>query len=1058
MNHVETRSDKFPALPAFLIFIWIFLPDYVHSLRKPVSSQYAEGLFLQFMKDGSIYNLTARRDQLQEITERLSRKVSLYQQRLDWLTSGSRQLCGVIQERSTTLVLNFGSVSSSQYDLSRDAVCQVIREQVSQIARFNLICSSPDLKMWQEQAVQTSKANTDSAVEWIWTLEHKPATSQFSTAEALLKAMSDKTIEAVYLFAAGDFKENVSDLLRNKLVNSVCPIHTISFNAKNEETVKFLKALAHLTAGRFHAFAEMHASEVVSFDDGEEGDRTEYFPNMPKRPIGGVPPGAGVREDVFLIWREMEEARSTIAQIQAILLEYPQTAGYKGLGAPEMPQSEDSMSSKTWLAKYGLRAQKLSFYNALADCAFRHSDGVVDVKSKPAEESLQTDAEKRHKLVNAKYCDKFAHTKWKDGSVVHVYVTAEKCKWYEDRMKTALTNLQKRLQWLQNGSRELFGTILEDQVYVLIDTSESMKDQLPTLKQKIFQLMQEQLRHKAKVNFVKFDSRVAAWRDRLAEVNEQNLENAWYWVKGLQVGGSTNTLGALRLAIADVGTHAVYLLTDGRPDQPLKTVLAQVQLQPPVPIHTISFNCDDLEANTFLYELSRETGGRYHCYCCDISEPGAPPPFSEDIHLLKMEIEQGEKDLEKVLKLRAECVMLDWYHNGENQMVKRPQSAVERTVASHRNHRQQLHTHTPEPPKPHSLHTQKIRHAAHTKASLLRLQSNGVDISDKDSGLKEWMLPETLSVFKRNIDKKTCVLNELCLGRRVSLDMSSARWLKVNGLVARRLTLVDALAPTAIPQTAKYVPILDKHVYSKVFDEVLPLAHVSNSKRHLTLINPQAVNLDAYRKKLEHALKSYERRLNLIVWRALSQEERDKFGSEKPLPFGEHKEALLQALDRLGWPVAQEDVSLLEDEIDNAQSFLQQAEDLQKAVGKGKDQGKGSRPGSSQDGHTEETKDEKRNASKKRKALDSLRGQKVIARSDIDGFYYPGTVSKCLNSKRAIVDFSHGDTQIVPVGFLIPVGGSGPCPPLAVSDQIELQCFNTIKVRHFNIDHVIMLP
>jgi len=54
----------------------------------------------------------------------------------------------------------------------------------------------------------------------------------------------------------------------------------------------------------------------------------------------------------------------------------------------------------------------------------------------------------------------------------------------------------------------------------------------------------------------------------------QNLDNAWQWVKGLSTGGSTNTLAALKLALADPQCHAIYLLTDGRPDQVLVQVLA----------------------------------------------------------------------------------------------------------------------------------------------------------------------------------------------------------------------------------------------------------------------------------------------------------------------------------------------------------------------------------------------------------------------------------------------------------------------------------------------------
>ena len=53
---------------------------------------------------------------------------------------------------------------------------------------------------------------------------------------------------------------------------------------------------------------------------------------------------------------------------------------------------ENTWDSKKWLQKYGLKAQGLSFYDVLADCSFRHADGVVDVKAKPGNESVQTSA------------------------------------------------------------------------------------------------------------------------------------------------------------------------------------------------------------------------------------------------------------------------------------------------------------------------------------------------------------------------------------------------------------------------------------------------------------------------------------------------------------------------------------------------------------------------------------------------------------------------------------------------------------------------------------------
>ncbi|XP_043548729.1 von Willebrand factor A domain-containing protein 3B-like [Chiloscyllium plagiosum] len=1045
--------------------------EFDYGLQKPVSSCYGEGLFQQYVrKDGRIYNLTASKEQLQQFAVALTLAIRCFQRRLEWLTSGSKQFFGVIQEHCIVIVLDFAPMPQRLFQLSLDALCMVLQEQAALIGKINLIRAADEMVVWQEKAVPVTAQTIGSAIDWIRNLHQMPTTSKTSSVEAVLQATSDNTIDAVYFFTAGDGPEAMRELLRRKLATSSCPVHTVSFNAKEEGTIQFLKDLAHLTAGRFHAFApisECDEDETVSTNDMK--DRDTEAPKTPRKLIGGLSPGAGVREDVFLIWNEIEEAKSTLAEVHTLLMEAPQSVfnAVSDYQPVTQTNSEDCITSKKWLEKYGLKVRRLSFYDALADCAFRHSDGVVDIKGKPVNENLQTDAETRVKLVNAKYCGRFAHTRWKNGSVMHVYITAEKRKQYKQRMKTALDQIQRRIDWLQQGSRVLFGTIIEDQIYILIDTSQSMEDKMEMVQRKIYQLMQEQLRHKTKFNFVKFGSRADPWQEKLAEVNEDNLEKAWSWVKGLQVGGSTNTLGAIRLALADGGTQAVYLLTDGRPDQPPKTIIAQVQLVCLVPIHCISFNCNDVEANEFLFELSANTGGRFHCYSSDMTVPSNPPPFqSEDICLLKKEMEKGRNDLEKVEKLYAECVMLDWYYNGEETSLKhdinaddrtgsddtsqrhslnaksllRPKSAADWTPATHRNHRDRYHVYSADSGKrSKELQRKKALHAAHTKSSLLRSLSNGVKIDE--NLVDEWLLPENKELFVNNHNKEMKVLKSLSLieskpltkkGSRPaknSLDISSACWLKTNSLLAKRLTIMDALSPTAVAQTSKYVPILDKYIVSKVFDEMLPLAHVSNCKKQITLINPLGVNLKHYKKRLLHAIHCYEKRLNLIVWRALSQEERDKFNSDKPISFGDHREALLQALDRMDWPIAQEDITLLEDEIQTGYTYKQQTLDLQKAVREKEPENMHHVPRNHSPSVQNATKQDRRR-------LDALRGQRVIARSEVDGFYYPGIVTKCVGARKAIIDFMKGDTQITSTRFLICVGGASPCPSLKMGDFV----------------------
>lgn len=54
----------------------------------------------------------------------------------------------------------------------------------------------------------------------------------------------------------------------------------------------------------------------------------------------------------------------------------------------------------------------------------------------------------RPKLVNARYCDKFAHVRWKDGSIMHVHVSGPIHRNYEQRILSALDSYRKRCKIL----------------------------------------------------------------------------------------------------------------------------------------------------------------------------------------------------------------------------------------------------------------------------------------------------------------------------------------------------------------------------------------------------------------------------------------------------------------------------------------------------------------------------------------------------------------------------------------------------------------------------------
>lgn len=68
------------------------------------------------------------------------------------------------------------------------------------------------------------------------------------------------------------------------------------------------------------------------------------------------------------------------------------------------------------------------------------------------------------KLINAQYCSNFVHVRWKNGNIVHVQITPEMYRSYSQRMHSRLNAIKHRLDLLRQGSRELFGTITEDNV------------------------------------------------------------------------------------------------------------------------------------------------------------------------------------------------------------------------------------------------------------------------------------------------------------------------------------------------------------------------------------------------------------------------------------------------------------------------------------------------------------------------------------------------------------------------------------------------------------------
>ncbi len=74
---------------------------------------------------------------------------------------------------------------------------------------------------------------------------------------------------------------------------------------------------------RFHAYAVIAEVDSYQADESTEEEVNRANILLRKKSYGGVPPGAGMREDVIRLFEEQEEARNNLSQIQALIRGMP---------------------------------------------------------------------------------------------------------------------------------------------------------------------------------------------------------------------------------------------------------------------------------------------------------------------------------------------------------------------------------------------------------------------------------------------------------------------------------------------------------------------------------------------------------------------------------------------------------------------------------------------------------------------------------------------------------------------------------------------------------------
>eukprot|EP00729_Bicosta_minor_P006664 gene6664-8522_t len=123
-------------------------------------------------------------------------------------------------------------------------------------------------------------------------------------------------------------------------------------------------------------------------------------------------------------------------------------------------------------------------------------------------------------------------------------------------------------------------------------------------------------------NLFQYSASVNTWQPGLQPATAANLASAVSYVNGWRADGGTSTYAALKAAYSDPDVEAVYLLSDGMPnDETAATILGAVvawSKSKTIPCHTVALveggsesSSQKEDAMQFMASLADGSGGVY---------------------------------------------------------------------------------------------------------------------------------------------------------------------------------------------------------------------------------------------------------------------------------------------------------------------------------------------------------------------------------------------------------------------------------------------------------------
>ncbi|XP_077172811.1 von Willebrand factor A domain-containing protein 3A isoform X1 [Paroedura picta] len=233
--------------------------------------------------------------------------------------------------------------------------------------------------------------------------------------------------------------------------------------------------------------------------------------------------------------------------------------------------------------------------------------------------------------------------------------TAEAVGDFESQLQAAIDLYDKRIQWLLQGNRKMFGIVQGSRIGILVDSSDiACGPRLLDFQKDLLYLVDEQLCYMKRLYLLSFGTEVSCLWEDSRHINAEALCEAKEWVKELRPSGGCNLLKALKKALLLKELDALLIIAGSCPDQSseiLSDYIQQCTLGRDLLVQTVAYECSSQVAPAVLKSVAEAVGGHYHS-CSTKSETYD----SSDLDMILCERRRAEdllKVINKIYKARA---------------------------------------------------------------------------------------------------------------------------------------------------------------------------------------------------------------------------------------------------------------------------------------------------------------------------------------------------------------------------------------------------------------------